>query len=110
MAHYSISALNSLVVAGELDFKLVLVVLSKKLCNVHEIDEVARLPHLVLESIILLLGAGESEEDSSDDDSDHLEIVGISPQTSRSVDTLINLWNHECLRPEHFAAATSKSV
>jgi hypothetical protein len=111
MAHYSISALNSLVIAGELDFKLVLVVLRKKLCDIHNMDEVSRLPPLVLESLIILLGAGESEEeDSSDEDTDRLKAVGVSPHTSRSVETLVNLWSHECLRPELFADPTSKAI
>ena len=111
MAHYSILALNSLVIAGELDFKLVLVVLRKKLCDIHNMDEVSRLPPLVLESLIILLGAGESEEDeSSDEDTDCLKAVGAFPHTSRSVETLINLWSHECLQPELFADPTSKAI
>ena len=111
MAHYSISALNSLVIAGELDFKLVLVVLRKKLCDIHNMDEVSRLPPLVLESLIILLGAGESEEEeSSDEDTDRLKAVGVSPHTSRSVETLVNLWSHECLRPELFADPASKAI
>jgi len=110
MAYYSILALNSFVVSGELDFKLVLVVLGKKLCNIHNMDEVSRLPLLVLESLILLLGAGESEEDSSDEDDNRLKIVGVSLQTSRSVETLVNLWSHECLRPELIADPTRKAI
>eukprot|EP00533_Pseudo-nitzschia_delicatissima_P004862 CAMPEP_0116081086 /NCGR_PEP_ID=MMETSP0327-20121206/2016_1 /TAXON_ID=44447 /ORGANISM="Pseudo-nitzschia delicatissima, Strain B596" /LENGTH=1905 /DNA_ID=CAMNT_0003571811 /DNA_START=23 /DNA_END=5740 /DNA_ORIENTATION=+ len=112
IAHYSILTLNSLVVAGELDFKLVLVVFGKKLCDIHNVKEVSRLPPLVLESVIMLLGAGEWEEDddSSDEDDDRLKSVGISPQVSRSVETLINLWSHECLRPEHFTDPTTKAI
>ena len=111
IAHYSILALNSLVVAGDLDFKLVLVVLGKKLCDIHNVDEVSMLPPLVLESIGLLLGAGEcEEEDSSDEDDNGLKAVGVSPQTSKSVETLINLWNHNCLRSELFADSTSKAI
>ena len=112
MAHYSILALNSLVVAGELDFKLVLVVFGKKLCDIHNVEEVSRLPPLVLESVIKLLGAGECDEDddSSDEDDDRLKAVGISPQVSRSVETLINLWSHQCLRPEHFPDPIAKAI
>jgi hypothetical protein len=111
IAHYSILALNSLVEAGELDFKLVLVVLGKKLCNVHDVEEISRLPPLVLESLILLLGAGESEEeDSSDEDDDRLKALGISPQTSRSVETLIHLWSHECLGTELHADPTRNAI
>jgi len=112
IAHYSILALNSLVVEDELDFKLVLVVFGKKLCDIHNVEEVSKLPPLVLESVVMLLGAGECEEedDSSDEDDDRLKEVGVSPQVSRSVETLINLWNHKCLQPEQFADPTTKAI
>mmetsp|Transcript_26566 Transcript_26566/g.73039 ORF Transcript_26566/g.73039 Transcript_26566/m.73039 type:complete len:1927 (+) Transcript_26566:220-6000(+) len=109
MVHFSILALHHLVIAQELDFKLVLVVLGKKLCDVHNLEEVSKLPLIVLESLILLLGDGESEEeDSSDEDDDRLKAIGVSLQTSRSVDTLIGLWNHDCLRVERFSESIAK--
>ena len=111
IAYYSILALHSLVIAGELDFKLVLIVLGKKLCDVHNMEEVSMLPPLVLEAVILLLGAGESEEeDSSDEEDNRLKAAGVPPPIARSVETLINLWSHKCLNPERFADATRKYI
>jgi hypothetical protein len=98
--YYAIRCLHHLVAAQELDYKLVLVVLSKRLCNVHNIEEVSKLPPLVLESLILLLGDGELDDEDSEEDDKH-KVVGVSPQVSRSVETLIKMWHIETLRLSH---------
>ena len=100
--NYAIRCLHHLVVAQELDYKLVLVVLSKRLCSVHDIQEVSKLPPLVLEALILLLGDGELDGEDSEED-DKKKIVGVSPQVSKSVETLINIWHTETLKLSHEA-------
>ena len=99
LIHYSILALHYLVVSEELDFELVLVVLGKRLCSIHKIEEVSSLPPLVLEALVLLLGDGE-DGDESDEDENRLSAVGVSRQVSRSIETLICLWSHRCLQLE----------
>lgn len=99
LAHYAILSLHYLVVAQELDFSLVLVVLSKRLCTVHDMSEVSKLPPIVLESLILLLGDGELDGGESENEEDQPRAIGSSPQASRSVETLINLWNSDSLKP-----------
>jgi hypothetical protein len=96
LVYYAIMSLHHLVVAQELDYKLVLVVLGKRLCGVHDLDKVAKLPPLILEALIVLLGDGEEEEDDSDQD--RPRAVGASPHAVKSVETLINLWHCEALR------------
>jgi hypothetical protein len=96
LVHYAILSLHYLVMAQELDYKLVLVVLSKRLCSIHDMREVSKLPPLVLESLILLLGDGELEDEESD--GDRPKPIGPSPHAVKSVDTLINLWDCEALR------------
>jgi hypothetical protein len=92
LVHYAILCLHYLVVAQELDFNLVIVVLKKRLCNVHDMAEVTKLPPLVLETLVLLLGDGECE-DVSDDEEDGAphQPAGISTQISKSIETLISL-------------------
>ncbi|KAG7342028.1 hypothetical protein IV203_007120 [Nitzschia inconspicua] len=96
LVYYAILSLHYLVLAQELDYKLVLVVLGKRLCSIHDTREVSKLPPLVLESLILLLGDGETDDEKSDED--RRKPVGPSPQAVKSVDTLINLWYCEALR------------
>jgi hypothetical protein len=111
LIHYSIMALHFLVISEELDFKLVLVVLGKRLCSINNLDEVSKLPPIVLEALVILLGDGESEEeDDSDEDDNRLKAIGVSLQISRSIDTLIGLWSHECLRPELLSDYTIKTT
>ncbi|KAL3918754.1 MAG: hypothetical protein SGILL_004085 [Bacillariaceae sp.] len=96
LVHYAIMSLHHLVVAQELDYKLVLVVLGKRLCGVHDLDQVTKLPPLVLEALISLLGDGE--EDEGDSDEDRPKTIGAAPHAVKSVETLINLWHCESLR------------
>ena len=90
LVYYALLSLHYLVVAQELDYNLVLVVLSKRLCNIHDMDETTKLPLLVIEALALLLGDGESEEDD-DSDEDQPQYAGVPPHVSKSVETLLNL-------------------
>ena len=90
--------------AQELDFHLVLVVLNKRLCNVHDRSEVLKLPLIVLESLSLLLGDGECEDDSDDEQQENDPSKGISTlsvQVTRSVETLIEIGLSQELRPSY---------
>jgi hypothetical protein len=91
LVHYAILSLHHLVVADELDYAVVMVVLKKRLCNIHDMNELEKLPPLVLESLCLLLGDGETEDDSEDEDRNGPEEVRTSLQVRQSVQTLISL-------------------
>jgi hypothetical protein len=86
IVHYALLCLHYLVVSQELDYTVVMVVLRKRLCDVHDMNEVLKLPPLVLETLALLLGDGECDDDEEDD-----QQVGIHPQIRQSVQTLIDL-------------------
>ena len=92
--HYAVLCLHHLVIAGELDFDLVIKVLKKRLCPIGDVDMLLALPGSVLESLVLLLGDGECGDADSDE-----EVVtasselGVSPQVSDAVRTLILLGN-----------------
>jgi hypothetical protein len=77
-------------------------VLNKRLCPVTNVEQILQLPAVVLESLVLLLGDGEcndnEESSSNDDDGDDdkgggakKKQVRISPQVSRAVETLLQL-------------------
>jgi hypothetical protein len=100
LVHYAILSLHYFVIAQELDFNVVMVVLNKRLCSIHDMNEVSKLPPLVLESLILLMGDGEVDASESEDDEDKPKRIGVSPQASKSVHTLLNLWNSKSLRPQ----------
>eukprot|EP00980_Cylindrotheca_fusiformis_P029587 scaffold23542_cov147-Cylindrotheca_fusiformis.AAC.2 len=87
IVHYALLSLHYLVMSQELDYTVVMAVLRKRLCDIHDMLEVVKLPPLVLETLALLLGDGECDDDSSNDD----EVVGVHPQVRQSVQTLINL-------------------
>jgi hypothetical protein len=95
IVHYAIMALHYLVVAQELDFHLVIVVLNKRLCTIHNIDDVLKLPHIVLEALAILLGDGECDEDSDEEQSTS---AALTVQVTRSVETLIQLGLAEKMR------------
>lgn len=101
LVHYAILALHYLLVAEELDFNLVIVVLNKRLCNVHDMKEVTKLPLLVLETLAQLLGDGETADDSDGDDKDdRLEPTVVSPQVSKSVEALLSMSMSPILSPQ----------
>lgn len=93
LVHYAVLALHYLLVAQELDFNLVIVVINKRLCNVHDVQEVTMLPPLVLESLVLLLGDGECDDDDEEDEEEEraLQSTVVSSQVSKSVETLVSL-------------------
>ena len=104
LVHYAILCLHYLVVAQELDYNLVMVVLNKRLCSIHDMSQVLRLPPLVLENFALLLGDGECE-DMSDNDDPKQQQVGVSVHVTRSVNTLVNMARATQLDPK---AGTTK--
>jgi hypothetical protein len=95
IVHYAIMALHYLVVAQELDFHLVIVVLNKRLCTIHNIDEVLKLPPIVLEALTTLLGDGECDEGSDEEQSTS---AALTVQVTRSVETLIQVGLSEKMR------------
>jgi hypothetical protein len=102
LVHLAIMSLHYLVVAQELDFQLVIVVLKKRLCDVHDINEVLKLPPVVLEALILLLGDGECEGASDEEDGD-TATGAVSPQVSKSVEILICLARSDTMSRDVFA-------
>ncbi|CAJ1949542.1 unnamed protein product [Cylindrotheca closterium] len=99
IVHYALLCLHYLVVSQELDYNVVMVVLRKRLCDVHNLEEVTKLPPLVLEALAILLGDGECDDDESDSDDGREQRVGIHPQVRQSVTTLIQLGLSETLHP-----------
>jgi hypothetical protein len=102
VVHYAVSSLHHLVVAQELDFALVVKVLNKRLCPVANVDQLLALPGTVLEALILLLGDGECDVADSDEDDEATpsrDLVGVSPQVSEAVATLIQLAGSIALSP-----------
>ena len=93
--YYAVSCLHRLTVAQELDFDLVIKVLNKRLCPVGDVQEVLKLPGNVIEALVLLLGDGECDSGTDDDEekiaSTTQDLLGVSPQVSGAVRTLIDL-------------------
>ncbi|GFH56063.1 hypothetical protein CTEN210_12539 [Chaetoceros tenuissimus] len=93
LSYYAIRTLHYLIEAEELDFSMVIKVLSKKLVSVDDVDQILTLEGIVIEALVQLMGLGEaadsssSDEEESDDDS---EIV-ISQQEQSSIDGLLGL-------------------
>jgi hypothetical protein len=109
LVHYAILSLHHLVVAQELDFSLVLVVINKRLCNVHDMREVLKLPPIVLEVLAILLGDGECDDDASDQEEERAPaVVAIPAQVTKSVETLINLGLSPQLNPENAGEDSSR--
>lgn len=99
--HYAILSLHHLVIAGELDFDLVIKVLKKRLCPIGDVEMILALPASVLESLVLLLGDGEcSDTDSDEEVAIASSELGVSPQVSDAVSTLILLGNSDLLSPK----------
>ena len=106
VVHFSLLSLHWLVVAQELDFALVIKVLNKRLCPISDVQELLKLPLIVLEALVLLLGDGECEQDDSDEegqDSSRLVPSIVSPQTAIAVRALIDL-----AQPEAFSPGTTE--
>lgn len=103
VVYYAVSSLHHLVVAEELDFALVMKVLNKRLCPIGDVDMLLELPGSVLEALVLLLGDGECDTADSDDEVTPTkaaqDLIGVPPQVSSAVDTLILLANSEALQP-----------
>lgn len=102
IVHYALLSLHYLVLSQELDYTVVMAVLRKRLCDIHDMKEITKLPPLILETLALLLGDGEC-----DDDSDNPEEVGVHPQVRQSVQTLINLALADCTNPSNAKNGTA---
>ena len=101
VVHFAVLSLHHLVLAQELDFDLVIKVLNKRLCPVGDVDKLLALPGSVLEALVLLLGDGECDNVDSDEDEvvtkASKDLVGVSPQVSAAVSTLILLAKSDSL-------------
>lgn len=87
LVHYACLCLHALIRSQELEFSVVLQVLGKKLVpmNAHEI---LCLPLVIVESLVLLLGDGECDRSSSDEEKDVAQ-GNVSSQTVRAIDILL---------------------
>ena len=94
VVHFAVLALHYLIVAEELDYSMVIKVLNKKLVEVGDAQAILKLPDVVVNAIVKLMGNGEASDESSDDDeaddTDHQEIV-ISEQVQASTSGLRHL-------------------
>lgn len=93
LIHYAIMTLYYLVIAGELDFDVVIKVLNKKLCSIGDFRAICKLPLVVIEALVLLLGVGECGGDSDDghDDAEKPAMASVSPQVNAAVSTLLHI-------------------
>ena len=95
IVHYALQCLHYLVVAQELDFDLVIKVLSKCLCPIKDTTKLIELPLVILESLVLLLGDGELAERSDVDDDEGSDsspkVVAVSRQMTSSVSALVEI-------------------
>jgi hypothetical protein len=71
LVHFALLTLHYLVVSDELDFAVVIQVLKKKLCPITDLSALLKLPPVVLESFVMLLGDGECGDSNSDDDEEN---------------------------------------
>ena len=99
LVHFALLSLHYLIVAQEMDYQLVMVVLNKRLCNIHETSEVLQLPPLVLENLVLLLGDGEREDLSEEEEDEEALELGVPVQVQKSVETLICLATTPSMHP-----------
>jgi len=105
VAHFGVQCLHHLVIAQELDFSLVMKVLNKRLCPMSDVDMLLALPQTVLEALVLLLGDGECDDDEDSDEDEVVptkalqDLIGVSPQVSGAVSTLVLLAKSDSLSP-----------
>lgn len=116
VVHFAVLSLHHLVVAQELDFALVMKVLDKRLCPMGDIDALLALPNVVLEALVMLLGDGECDEETDSDEDAVVstkasqDLIGVSPQVSKAVDTLILLANADALSRTSAKGASSENA
>ena len=88
VVHYVLMTLHHLIRAGELDFDLVIKVISKKLVRCDDVFSILELS----EALVVLLGDGaQSIDDGSDEDDSCDEDGEVSPQVEVAVSTLLAL-------------------
>jgi hypothetical protein len=100
VVYFAVTTLYHLIVAEELDFSTVIKVLNKKLVPIDDAQAMLKLPCIVVEALVPLMGAGEvagasdsDDDDSSGDGSGPSEIV-ISQQVQAAMSGLLNLSLH----------------
>ena len=92
VVHYVLMTLHHLIRAGELDFDLVIKVISKKLVRCDDVFSILELSPIVVEALVVLLGDGaQSIGDGSDEDDSSDEDGEPSPQVKVAVSTLLSL-------------------
>lgn len=92
VVYYVIMTLHHFIHGGELDFDVVIKVISKKLVKCDDLASILELSPVVVESLVVLLGDGaQSISDDSDKDDSSDEVREISPQVERAVSTLLAL-------------------
>lgn len=93
MVYYSLESLHYLVLAEELDFDVVVKVLSKRLCPISDVKRIQELHPVIQEALVRLLGDGECGSDDTDEDEmgDVPLVATVSPQVQRAVQTLLEL-------------------
>ncbi|EEC45748.1 predicted protein [Phaeodactylum tricornutum CCAP 1055/1] len=92
--HYALLSLHYLVISDELDFDVVIKVINKRLCSVHDYEAVLQLPLIVLEALVLLLGDGSSSSPSdkgSIDGNESATAAEVSLQVSLAIDLLLHI-------------------
>ena len=86
VTYSAVRTLHHLIQAEELDFSMVIKVLNKRLVAVDDAEAIVKLPDIVVEALIQLMGIGEDSESSDSDGSENgndSEIV-ISQQVQAS--------------------------
>eukprot|EP00979_Chaetoceros_neogracilis_P017016 scaffold10171_cov446-Chaetoceros_neogracile.AAC.22 len=74
VTHFAVRTLHHLIKAEELDFSMVIKVLNKKLVTVDDAEAIMKLPDIVVEALVQLLGTGgDSNASSSDSDGSESE-------------------------------------
>lgn len=93
LVHYALLTLHYLVVADELDFDVVIQVLKKKFCAITDLGGLLKLPLVVLESFVLLLGDGECSIDHDENvkQGRNVEEKPVSANVKAAVQALIHV-------------------
>ena len=86
VVYYVLMTLHHFIHGEELDFDVVIKVISKKLVKIGDVGSILQLSPIVIESFVVLLGDGAQ---SISDDSE--EVGEISPQVEAAVTTLLAL-------------------
>mmetsp|Transcript_30171 Transcript_30171/g.46013 ORF Transcript_30171/g.46013 Transcript_30171/m.46013 type:complete len:1643 (+) Transcript_30171:315-5243(+) len=105
VVHLSISSLHHMIVNGELDFDVVIKVVGNKICPLDDLEEVLQLHHIIIESLVVLLGSGEIEAEDHDSDE---EARVISRQITVAIQALLKIASSDFLASLHENEATNR--